>query len=346
MELTAVIHSIRPRNPFRTARAEKTQQANVYVRVMDDGVAGYGECAPQAFYQETAGDVVSRLDLLAAHMIPRSVNSVEEIEQLWEESWTHLHPSRAAQSAFDMALWDLVGKKREVTASQLAFRTRPQELESFATIGIVDPKELDSRLEELGDFTMIKLKLGSPLDDEILAAVRNKTTARLCVDANCGWGGRNIAAESELLAGMRVLFIEQPLPPSEDSRMKFITLASSLPIIADESCVTVDDVSRLRTFFSGINIKLTKCGGITPALRMVKMAKKQKNVTMVGCMLESSCGIAAAAVVAQQTDYADLDGAWLLAEDPFEGTLMANGFLQLSGAPGLGVEPVAEIFNS
>lgn len=344
MELAPVIHTVRPRNTFRTARSEKTRQANVFLRVLDEGVVGYGECAPQQFYNETAEDVVALLNNLAPHLIARTAGSVEEIEQLWEECWPLLQPSRAAQCAFDIALWDLVGRKRQLTVSQLANRCRPKELETFATLGIVEPAKLNARLEELADFTMIKLKLGTSMDDEVFTAVRNSTTARLSIDANCGWGGRNIAAESELLASQRVLFIEQPLPPEEDIRMKFITLASALPLIADESCTTLEDIPRLKNLFSGVNVKLTKCGGITPALKMVKLARRQKQVTMVGCFLESSCGIAAAAVVAQQADYADLDGAWLLTEDPFEGTRMVNGFLQVSLSSGLGVVPQEGLF--
>ena len=344
MELTAILHRIQPITPFRTARDEKREQINVYVRVRDEGVVGYGEAAPLSFYGEDPRTVVALLDNLALHLIPHSVSSVPEIEALWNECWPLLNPSRAAQCALDLALWDLVGKKLDITASQLAHHARPKELTSFVTVGIAPLEELNEKIEALADYPLIKLKMSGGMDDQLFQLVRRKTSARIAIDANCSWGGRNVPALTEDLQGTRLLFIEQPIPPEEDHRMKYMTLAAALPIIADESCVIREDVARLQVHFSGVNIKLSKCGGITPALQMITELKRQQHIAMVGCMLESSCGIAAAAVIAQKCDYADLDGAWLLEEDPFIGTELKTGILEVSGGPGLGVEPRPGLF--
>src|SRR5439155_18079132 len=165
------------------------------------------------------------------------------------------------------------------------------------------------------------------------------------VDANCAWGGIDLAPLAVELSNLGVIFIEQPLSPLEDARMPEILAASSLPIFADESCVIRDDVNRMTGRFSGFNIKLVKCGGLTPALEMVQAGRELGLQIMVGSMLESSALIAAGAVIAQQADYADLDGAWLLRDDPFTGMGFARGMLSCSRAPGLGVEPFDRLFE-
>ena len=160
-----------------------------------------------------------------------------------------------------------------------------------------------------------------------VAPVLERTGAALAIDANCAWGARNVSALARQLAGFGVKFIEQPLSPAEDARMPELLAASPLPIFADESCVMEEDVGRMPGRFSGLNIKLAKCGGLTPAMRMLKHARELGLRTMVGCMLESSVLISAGAVVAQQTDFADLDGAWLIRDDPFHGTRYESGIL-------------------
>ncbi len=141
-------------------------------------------------------------------------------------------------------------------------------------------------------------------------------------------------------AGLGVLFIEQPLPVADDPRMEALLPQMRLPVFADESCATLEDIERVRGRYTGFNIKLSKCGGLTPALKMLRRGRELDMRVMVGCQLESSLGIAAGAVVAQQADYADLDGGWLLGDDPFAGLPLRNGELALADVPGLGVQPV------
>jgi L-alanine-DL-glutamate epimerase-like enolase superfamily enzyme len=174
--------------------------------------------------------------------------------------------------------------------------------------------------------------------------VRGRTAAQLAVDANCAWWGADLRALSRELAALRVAFIEQPYPPERDADIA--GARSVLPLFADESCVVEEDVPRVGPIFDAFNIKLVKCGGLTPARRMVLRGKVMRKTMMVGCMLESSALIAAGAAVAQRTSYADLDGAWLLRDDPFRGWQFSRGILTPPPGPGLGAEPEAGLFES
>jgi L-alanine-DL-glutamate epimerase-like enolase superfamily enzyme len=171
-------------------------------------------------------------------------------------------------------------------------------------------------------------------------AVRERSPALLAVDANCAWSNADLGIVSRGLAALQVAFIEQPFPPAQDARV--FRAGSCLPVMADESCVTEDDVAGALESFDGFNIKLVKCGGITPARRMVEQGRAHGKTIMVGCMLESSALIAAGAVIAQRTDYADLDGAWLIGDDPFRGWRFDCGTLHPSDGAGLGAEPEPE----
>jgi L-alanine-DL-glutamate epimerase-like enolase superfamily enzyme len=192
-------------------------------------------------------------------------------------------------------------------------------------------------LAEYADFSCIKLKMGSAPDEGLVAEVRKASNARLSVDANASWLGIPALDWTGRLAEAGVIFLEQPFPPTAAKQSAWLNREGALPVFADESCVVEGDVPGLADSFSGCNIKLVKCGGLTPALRMLKKARSLGLKTMVGCMLESSLLISAGGVLAQGTDYADLDGAWLLGDDPFTGAPLVKGVLQLSGGSGLGV---------
>ena len=190
---------------------------------------------------------------------------------------------------------------------------------------------------------MVKVKSDASADLASVRFVRQKLPdATIAVDANCAWSGLDLAEIARNLAALNVEFIEQPVPRELDDQVN--AESSPLPILADESCVTEQDVTRVAERYSGFNIKLVKCGGITPALRMSRHGRGLGSKLMVGCMLESSCLIAAGAVVAQQTHYSDLDGAWLIGNDPFSGLPFHKGILTPSGE-GLGVLPEPNLFE-
>jgi L-alanine-DL-glutamate epimerase-like enolase superfamily enzyme len=332
-----VTHELRPRRAFRIARPRREPVRNVFVRLEANGRVGWGEASPNAFYRETAEGVAAQLEAARPFVRDLRVRSIDDLHHTWEEMWPIVAPSRAAQCALDLALWDWLAQDLGVSVAELAWREAPHPVRTFCTIGLSTREELEEKVAELNGFPFVKIKSDKNAD---LAPVRyfsERNAATIAVDANCAWSRFDLAALAAELEALGVAFIEQPLPPEEDRLMQ---RPPRMPVIADESCVLENDVARVAQYFDGFNIKLVKCGGLTPALRMARRGRELGVKTMVGCMLESSVLIAAGAVVAQRTDYADLDGAWLLADDPFRGWSFDHGVLSPPARNGLGVEPV------
>ena len=217
----------------------------------------------------------------------------------------------------------------------------PQPVTSFATIGLSTKEELDKKIAELEGFPRVKIKSDANGDLEPARRVKEELRAAIAIDANGAWSTRALPALSVGFSSLGAEFIEQPLPDTHDREV--IRGSYPIPIIADESCVLEEDVDRLSLNFDGINVKLVKCGGLTPALRMVQRASELGMRTMVGCMLETGILIAAGCVAAQHADYADLDGAWLIADDPCAGWRFERGILHPPVALGLGAEPRDEL---
>lgn len=340
MKLTCISRELHPRRAFRISRARRTEVRNVFIRLEKDGSVGYGEASPNAFYDETWEKVIAKLEGARPWIEALDVRSVADIEAAWTAMWDHVAPSRAAQCALDIALWDWLARQQGITVAQLAWNEAPQPVTTFATIGLSTSEELAEKVAELQGFARIKIKSDQAASLDPVRFIRQRSPALLAVDANCAWGAVDLASLARDLAGLDVTFIEQPWPPERDAELPSLPL----PIMADESCVTEEDAQRLAAPFDGFNIKLVKCGGITPALRMVRIGQTRQRKMMVGCMLESSALIAAGAVVAQRTDYADLDGAWLLGDDPFGGWKFDHGRLLPISEPGLGVQPERGLF--
>jgi len=336
MKATWTALDLHPRHVFRISRAQRRSVRNVFLRLDSDGILGYGEASPNAFYAETAESVMEQLAAARNWLETLRIASVADIEAAWIEGWQWLAPSRAAQCAVDLALWDWLARSQGVTVAELAWGEPARDVSTFCTIGLSTPEELDTKLAELAGFPRIKIKSDASAALDLVRAVRARSDALLAVDANCAWRDHDLSGLARELVPLGVAFLEQPLPPGEESALP---TERPLPIVADESCVTEEDVERVAGQFDGFNIKLVKCGGITPALRMVRRGAALGRTVMVGCMLESSLLIAAGAVVAQRAAYADLDGAWLLADDPFTGWTFHRGTLIPPAGPGLGAEP-------
>jgi L-alanine-DL-glutamate epimerase-like enolase superfamily enzyme len=337
VKLDWVQRELLPRRAFRISRGRRADVRNVFVRLEAEGVVGYGEASPNAFYDETWEGVAAKLEAARGWLATVRPASVADLATAWEEAWRLVAPSRAAQCALDLALWDWLARRQGLSACELVWGEAPRAVTSFCTIGLSTPEELAEKVEELREYPRIKIKSDHAASVEPVRFVRNETQAMLAVDANCAWSEANLDSLAPELAALGVEFIEQPLPPGEDARLA--EWRGVLPLVADESCVTEDDVERVAQRFAGFNIKLVKCGGITPARRMVQRGRELGRRVMVGCMLESSALIAAGAVMAQRTDYADLDGAWLIGNDPFRGWHFDRGVLSPPAAPGLGAEP-------
>lgn len=341
MKLHVEIKPLHAHNVFRISRAARAEVQNVFITLEAEGMVGRGEASPNAFYRETASGTVALLESAAPWLANVRISHPAEIARLWGEAWERLAPSRAAQCALDLAFWDWLARRQGVSVAQLALGRPARPVESFCTLGLSEPGELQRKVAQLHGFPLVKIKSDSRADLAPVRAVCESTGARVAVDANTAWEAVDPAAISRELAEMGTLFIEQPLPPGDDERMPQWLADSALPVMADESCVTLEDVERMPGRFSGFNIKLVKCGGLTPALAMARRGRALGLKTMTGCMLESSLLIAAGTVVAQETDFADLDGAWLLRDDPFTGLPMRQGMLVPGlSEPGFGVEPL------
>lgn len=329
---------------FTISRGSITFQNSLVVELEQDGISGFGEVTENSFYGHTIAAMSDALtgvqDLLDAY----ETGSPEEV---WPVAKSRLQ-NMFALSAIDMAAHDLTARKAGVPLYQqwgLAWRDVPQ---SSYTIGIDTIETMIAKLNEQPGWSVYKIKLGAKDDMAIVRALREQTSATFRVDANCGWTAEQTIAYSHELAKLGVEFIEQPLPnnaPASD--MREVYQHSALPIIADENCQIETDVERCEGFFHGINVKLCKCGGLTPGLRMLRMARQLGLQTMVGCMIESSIGISAAAHLAPLLDYADLDGAVLLKTDPASGVVIDKGQIRLCDAAGGGAHMKAtEVSNS
>jgi len=324
MKLTAAIRPLHPKSVFRISRGSRAEVLNVFTQIESGGVTGTGEASPNAFYNETAEHVLALLANAAPHLKGCRIRNVADIEQLWMRLWPVLQPSRAAQCAIDLALWDWLARSEKTTICELAHGHPLRPIPTFVTLGLSTPEELALKMEPLRDWPLIKIKSDAAADLTPILKVRENTSAKIAVDANCAWNAEYLPDLANELARLGVIFLEQPLPPGTE-----LPPGLALPVLADESCVIPEDVEKIPSRFSGFNIKLVKCGGLTPALRMAQRGRDLGLTTMTGCMLESSLLISAGAVVAQQTSYADLDGSWLLKDDPFGLVEIQNGILSL-----------------
>jgi len=209
--------------------------------------------------------------------------------------------------------------------------------QSSFTIAIAESSELEKRVNEAREYPILKIKLGTDRDMEIVRIVRNAAPEkRLRVDANAAWTPKHAVKMSDFLADQGVEMIEQPVAANDIEGLRFVRKRSRLPVFADESCLVATDIAKLSGAVDGINIKLAKCGSLREALRMVHTARALDMQVMAGCMIESSLGISAIAQIAPLLDFADFDGAALLSSDPFRGVSIAAGVIRLSDGPGLG----------
>jgi L-Ala-D/L-Glu epimerase len=336
MRLTHEIITVHTKHPFVIARGGSSEYRVVWVRVIDDdGAEGWGEAAPSRFYGETAESVVAALDRFAPILESWDAWSLDAIEP---ELNKVLRNNGSAKTAVSAALHDLAAKRLGVPLYKMwGLDPAKAPLSSF-TISIADAETLRRRVDEAAEYPVLKVKLGSDRDPEIIRTVRAAAPEKILrVDANAAWSAKHALRMIELLMDYDVEFVEQPLPPHDLEGLKFVRERSPLPIIADESCIVASDVTRLAGIVDGINLKLSKCGGLREAHKIIATARAHGLSVMAGCMVETSLGISTAAHLAPLLDYADLDGAALLADDPFCGATIANGHIAIPTEPGLGV---------
>ena len=334
LHVEAEILELATRHPFLIARGGQAVHNTVWVRVRDrDGHVGWGEAAPTTYYGETPETVLAALNLYAAQL-PADPFDLEAAEHALRAT---LGGNPSARAALSTALHDLVGKRLGVPLCRLWGLDAAKTPISTFTIGLDTPDRMRAKVIEAEPYPVLKVKLGTDRDDEILRTVRGATAKELRVDANCGWTRKQAIRMLPVLEEFGVTVLEQPLPPHDRDGLALVTRASRIPVIADESCLVATDIPPLVGAVDGINIKLAKCGGLREALRMIAVARAHGLLVMVGCMIESSIGITAAAHFTPLVDIADLDGAALLAADPFAGATIERGRIALPSGPGLGV---------
>jgi L-alanine-DL-glutamate epimerase-like enolase superfamily enzyme len=334
LQLQTEVISLRTRHPFIIARGGRSEFETVMVRLLDgDGFEGWGEAAPTRFYGETTETCLAALRTYAG-ILPDDPFKIEDAELAWV---TLLKRNPSARAALSAALHDLAGKKLGVPVYQLWGLDPARAPRSTFTIGIDTPERIRMKVKEAAQYPILKIKLGSDRDLEILKAIRDATDREIRVDANCGWDVKHSIRMLPVLKEFGVTVLEQPLPPRQLDGMAQIRRHADIPLIADEDCETASDIPSLLGKVDGINIKLAKCGSLREALRMIALARAHGLMVMVGCMIESSLAITAAAHFTPLVDIVDLDGAALLAEDPFSGASIDGGQVRLPTGPGLGV---------
>ncbi len=322
------------RYPFTISKGTKTHQPSLIVELEFVGTKGYGEAPAIAYYNIPVEKMIEDLE---QKKILVEKFAYTDPERYWHYLH-HLFPqNHFLVCALDIASWDMYGKMRKqplYNLWNLDYNTSPV---CDYTIGIDTVEKMVEKMNEK-PWPIYKIKVGVPGDIELVEALRKQTDAVFRVDANAGWTLEEALQKIPILKELGVEFVEQPLAKDNWEGMKVLYEKSPLPLIADEACVFESDVEKCYGHFHGINIKLTKCSGITPAKRMITKARELGMKVMIGCMNECTIGSAAIAHLAPLVDYIDMDGPLLLAEDLATGLTYDYGKVGVSDQPGLGIE--------
>jgi L-alanine-DL-glutamate epimerase-like enolase superfamily enzyme len=337
MKIRHDIKTVHTTHPFVIARGGATEHRLIRVRISDDdGHEGWGEAAPNRFYGETPDTALAALARLAPIVESCDAWALEDVE---DELNRALRFNGSVKSAISAALHDLAGKRLGVPLYRLwGLDPAKAPLSSFTIAIAASDDELRQRVAQAAEYPVLKVKLGTDHDTRIIRTVRQAAPDKILrVDANAAWTAKGALRMMDVLLACGVEYVEQPLPPHDLDGLRFVRDRSPLPLFADESCIVATDIPRLAGVVDGINIKLSKCGGLREALKMIATARAHGMLVMAGCMIETSLGITAAAHFAPLLDHADFDGAALLADDPYRGATIAGGRIEIPSGPGLGV---------
>ncbi len=332
---TTEVKRLELRHTWTTTMSSSAYRDSLHVRFTRDGITGYGEGAGIVRYNQSAlggQKALTGVESLITGTDPWHFNKlIAELDR-------RLPGQRAAVAAVDLALFDWTCKKLGVPLYRHFGLDPADAAETNMSIGIDTPEITRQKVKEAEDFSVLKVKVGLATDEATLEAVRSVTKKTIRVDANEGWTSKEEAARKiNWLETQGVQFIEQPLPAHMFEETKWIRAHVHMPIFADEACHSSHEIPKLREAYDGVVVKLDKSGGILEAIRQLTVAKALGMKTMLGCMVSSSCTITAAAHLSPLADYADLDGALLIGNDPYLGVTVAKGKLILPQAPGLGL---------
>lgn len=332
LKIAAQHYQLPLKHPFTTSRYTVNVQDTLIVSISNEEVTGYGEATVNPYY----GTTIRQLKA-AIHGVTDDLKTHfgKHPEELWEHLARKLSHNYFALCAIDCAYWDYYARAHKKTLR--SFWGDPSDTipKTNYTIGIDELSVMKAKIKTT-PWPIYKIKLGVPDDLHIIKQLRGITKAIFRIDANCAWGVTETIKKSKELKGLGVEFIEQPLKADNLKGMKLLKKESALPLIADESCLAFEDVEKCAEIFHGINIKLMKCGGITPALKMIKKARVLNLKVMAGCMTESTIGISNLVQLAPLLDYLDADGAMLLKNDIASGVNFKNGTILYAKGYGSG----------
>ena len=334
MKLSFKPHELHLKHVFTLATSSRTSTPDMLTEIQYGDITGYGEASMPPYLGEsidTATAFLSKVDL--THF--KSPFLVEDIVRYLDS----LAPGNyAAKASVDIALHDLIGKIMKQPWYRIWGLDPARTPNISFTIGIDKPDVVRQKVKEAAPYRLLKVKLGQDNDKEMITTVRSVTDKPICVDVNQGWTDRNKAPDLiKWLSDRGVVFVEQPMPKTNPEDIAWLTSRSPLPIMADEAFQTLDDFKKIQGIYSGVNIKLMKCGGMNAAYKMVSVARALGMKVMIGCMTETSCAVTAAAQLSPLVDWADLDGNLLIDNDVYDGLKIVNGKIVLTDRPGIGI---------
>ncbi len=334
LQLKWSVQRINTKFEFKIARSAESAYDVIILELSDGEFTGFGEAAPSTRYEQGHSAI---LDMLATHKNQILDLSLDDHGDRQSQLELMFPSSYSLQAAVDTAFWDLQGQRLGQPLWKLFSADKALATSSY-TIGISDLSIIPEKIKEAHNYPILKIKLGTDYDHDIIRAIRAQTDKVLRVDVNEGWKTLEEAKRgADWLAEENVEFLEQPMPADQLDDIAKLRDFSSLPLIADENSVRPEDIPGLVGVYDGINIKLMKCGGLTNAKRMVDLAQKHNFDIMLGCMVETSIGISAMSQLGSLARWLDLDGNVLLADDPFAGVGNQAGKIILSDKPGLGI---------
>ena len=334
MKLQQYSFDLKFRHPFTISKGTKTHQPTLVVSLEHLGHIGYGEAPAIVYYDITVEKMMQDLERKKLFV---EKFAFTEPERYWHYVH-HLFPNNPfLVCALDMAGWDLYGKMKNKKLGEFWQNKSDTSPVTDYTIGLDEIGKMIEKIKEK-PWPIYKIKLGAPNDIEIIEQLRKQTDSVFRIDANGAWTAKEAFEKIDVFKDLGVEFIEQPLHKDDWEGMKWLYELSALPLIADESCVSETDVNKCYNYFHGINIKLTKCSGITPALRMIDRAHELGMKVMVGSMNESTIGSAAIAHLMPLIDHLDVDGPLLLEEDLATGLFYKDGVVTTTDEPGLGIK--------
>lgn len=335
MKLRFYPYLIELKEQFKISINSRKTTPAVLTEIEHDGLIGYGEASLPPYLSEDQLSVCNFLKTvnLGPFNNPIDINKIiDYVNSISDGNY-------AAKASIDIALHDLLGKFLKKPLYQLLKINKKKKIYTSFTIGISEPEELKHKIRDSSGFKFLKVKLGTEHDKANILAIRNFTDRPLYVDVNQGWTDKYFALDMiNWLSERNVILIEQPLPKKYIEESRWLIERTPLPIIADESFQTLSDLEIIKDLYSGINIKLMKAGGIRNAMAMIIRAGELNLKIMLGCMIETSCGITAASHLSTLADWIDLDGAVLISNDLFSGLKVRNGEIIISELPGIGVE--------